>query len=72
VLAQLDAGKTLHVTSDQEGCPAAVEDLAAHILTVIANQQIVNGILHYCGNEVMTWLDLTRQLFPNQEVLKRG
>ena len=70
--AQLDAGKTLRVTSDQHGCPTRAEDLAAHILTGIANQQIVNGISHYCGNEVMTWLDLARRLFPNQEVLKRA
>ena len=70
--AQLDAGKTLRVTSDQKGCPTRAEDLAAHILTGIANQQIVNGISHYCGNEVMTWLDLARRLFPNQEVLKRA
>ena len=69
--AQLDAGKTLRVTADQKGCPTRAEDLAIHILTGIANQQIVNGISHYCGNEVMTWLDLARQLFPNQEVLKR-
>ena len=70
--AQLDAGKTLQVTADQKGCPTRAEDLAAHILTGIANQQIVNGISHYCGNEVMTWLDLARRLFPNQEVLKRA
>ena len=70
--AQLDAGKTLHVTSDQEGCPTAVEDLAAHILTGIANQQLVNDISHYCGNEVMTWLDLARQLFPKPRGFYEG
>ena len=67
--AQLDAGKTLQVTSDQEGCPTAVEDLAAHLLNGIANQQLAKGVSHYCGGEVMTWLDLARRLFPNQKVL---
>ena len=67
--AQLDAGKTLRVTSDQKGCPTRAEDLAAHLLTRIANQQLSKGISHFCGNEIMTWLDLARQLFPNQEVL---
>ena len=71
LLAQLDAGKTLRVTADQEGCPTRAEDLTAHLLKGVANQQLVKGISHYCGNEVMTWLDLARQLFPNQEVLKR-
>ena len=70
--AQLDAGKTLHVTADQEGCPTAAEDLAAHLLTGIANQQLAKGISHYYGSEVMTWLDLARRLFPNQAVLEWG
>ena len=70
--AQLDAGKTLQVTADQKGCPTRAEDLAAHLLNGIANQQLPKGISHYCGNEIMTWLDLARRLFPNQEVLKWG
>ena len=70
--AQLDAGKTLRVTSDQKGCPTRAEELAAHLLTRIANQQLSKGISHFCGNEVMTWLDLARRLFPNQEVLAWG
>jgi dTDP-4-dehydrorhamnose reductase len=68
--AQLDAGKTLRVTADQHGCPTRAEDLAAHLLTGIANQQLPKGISHYCGNEIMTWLDLARRLFPKQKVLK--
>jgi len=70
--AQLDAGKTLQVTADQKGCPTRAEDLAVHLLTGIANQQLAKGILHYCGGEVMTWLDLARRLFPKQKVLEWG
>ena len=70
--AQLDAGKTLQVTAAQQGCPTRAEDLAAHLLTGIANQQLSKGISHYCGSEVMTWLDLARRLFPNHEVLEWG
>jgi dTDP-4-dehydrorhamnose reductase len=68
--AQLDAGKTLRVTADQKGCPTRAEDLAAHLLTGIASQQLPKGISHYCGNEIMTWLDLARRFFPKQKVLK--
>ena len=68
--AQLDAGKKLQVTSDQEGCPTRAEDFAAHLLTGIANQQLSKGISHFCGNKIMTWLDLARRLFPNQAVLE--
>lgn len=70
--AQLDAGKTLQVTADQQGCPTRADDLASHLLTGVANQRLSKGISHYCGSEVMTWLDLAKQLFPNQEVLKKG
>ena len=72
LLAQVNAGKTLRVTADQDGCPTRAEDLAAHLLTGIANQQLVKGISHYCGSEAITWLDLARRLFPNQEVLAWG
>ena len=67
--AQLNAGKTLRVTTDQNGCPTRAEELAAHLLTGIANQQLSKGISHFCGDEIMTWLDLARRLFPNQKVL---
>ena len=67
--AQLDAGKTLRVTADQKGCPTRAEDLAGHLLTGISNQQLSKGISHFCGDEIMTWLDLARRLFPNQKVL---
>ena len=70
--AQLDAEKTLQVTTDQQGCPTRAEDLATHLLTGIANQQLAKGISHYYGSEVMTWLDLARRLFPNQAVLEWG
>ena len=67
--AQLDARKTLQVTADQQGCPTRAEDLAGHLLTGIANQELAKEISHFCGSEVMTWLDLARRLFPNQKVL---
>ena len=70
--AQLDAGKTLRVTADQKGCPTRAEDLAAYLLTSVAEPKLGKGISHYCGNEVMTWLDLARRLFPSQEVLAWG
>ena len=69
--AQLDAGKTLQVTVDQKGCPTRAESLAAHLLKGVANQQLAKGTSHYCGNEVMTWLDLAKRLFPKQKVLER-
>ena len=67
--AQLDAGKTLHVTANQEGCPTRAEEFAAHLITGIANQQLSKGISHFCGDEIMTWLGLARRLFSNQKVL---
>jgi dTDP-4-dehydrorhamnose reductase len=68
--AQLDAGKTLQVTTDQRGCPTRAEDLAGHLLNGISNAKLKTGVSHYCGSAVMTWLDLARRLFPKQKVLK--
>jgi len=72
LLAQVNAGKTLRVTADQKGCPTQAEDLAGHLLTGVAEAKLETGISHFCGSEVMTWLDLARRLFPNQEVLEWG
>ena len=72
VQAQLDAGKTLRITADQKGCPTRAEDLSAHLLTGVAEAKMEKGISHYCGSEVMTWLDLARRLFPKQKVLAWG
>jgi len=72
LLAQVNAGKTLHVTADQKGCPTPAEDLATHLLKGVANQQLTKGISHYCGSEDMTWLDLARRLFPKQKVSEWG
>lgn len=69
--AQLDAGKKLCVTADQKGCPTRAEDLAIHLLNGVVNLRLQMGISHYCGNEVVTWLDLARRLFPEEEISKR-
>ena len=45
---------------------------AGHLLKGITNQKLAKGISNYCGNEVMTWLDLAKRLFPNHEVLEWG
>ena len=72
LLAQVNAEKTLRVTAEQNGCPTRAEDLAGHLLKGITNQKLAKGISNYCGNEVMTWLDLAKRLFPNHEVLEWG
>ena len=71
LLSQVNAGKTLQVTSDQKGCPTRAEDLAKHILQGIATDRLLKGITHHCGNRVMTWLDLARQCFPEAEIAER-
>lgn len=63
--AQLDAGKTLQVTANQRGCPTRAEDLAAHLLTGIAEAKLESGVSRFCGNEEMTRLEFARSLFKN-------
>lgn len=63
--AQLDAGKTLQVTANQRGCPTRAEDLAAHLLTGIAEAKLESDVSRFCGNEEMTRLEFARSLFKN-------
>ncbi len=63
--AQIDAGKTLRVVANQKGCPTRAKDLAGHLLTGIAEEKLESGVSHFCGNEVMTWLEFARSLFKN-------
>ena len=63
--AQINAGKTLRVTANQKGCPTRAKDLACHLLSGIAEEKLESGVSHFCGNEVMTWLEFARSLFKN-------
>ena len=68
IQSQISDGKSLSVTAVQKGCPTRAEYLAAHLLNDINESKLKTGVSHYCGNEVMTWLDLAKRLFPGQKV----
>lgn len=68
IQSQISDGKSLRVTASQKGCPTRAEYLAAHLLNDINESKLKTGVSHYCGNEVMTWLDLAKRLFPDQKV----
>lgn len=71
IKAQLKAGKSVSVTADQWGCPTRAEDLAKHLLTGISQENLPKGISHFCGPEVMTWLDLAQKRFPKETIAER-
>ena len=71
IKAQLTQGKTVSVTADQWGCPTRAEDLAKHLLTGISQETLPKGVSHFCGPEVMTWLDLARKRFPMETIAER-
>ena len=71
IKAQLTQGKSISVTADQWGCPTRAEDLAKHLLTGISQETLPKGISHFCGPEVMTWLDLARKRFPMETIAER-
>jgi dTDP-4-dehydrorhamnose reductase len=71
IQAQLSAGKSVSVTGDQWGCPTCAEDLAKHLLTGVSQETLPKGISHFCGPEVMTWLDLARKRFPEEPIAER-
>jgi dTDP-4-dehydrorhamnose reductase len=71
IQAQLTQGKSVSVTADQWGCPTRSEDLAKHLLTGISQENLPKSISHFCGPEVMTWLDLARKRFPMETIAER-
>ena len=71
IKAQLTQGKSVSVTADQWGCPTRAEDLAKHLLTGISQEDLPKDISHFCGPEVMTWLDLARKRFPMEAIAER-
>jgi dTDP-4-dehydrorhamnose reductase len=71
IQAQLTQGKSVSVTADQWGCPTRAEDLAKHLLNGISQENLPKGVSHFCGPEVMTWLDLARKQFPKETIAER-
>jgi dTDP-4-dehydrorhamnose reductase len=71
IQAQLKTGKSVSVTADQWGCPTRAEDLAKHLLNGISQENLPKGVSHFCGPEVMTWLDLARKQFPKETIAER-
>ena len=62
--AQLDDGKTLR-GAEQKGLPDSCRRFSWPFVKGITNQKLAKGISHYCGNEIMTWLDLADDYFQN-------
>lgn len=54
--------QTIGVTSLQKGCPTHARDLARFILNWLQNPDREYGILHFAGDEVMTWYDFARKI----------
>lgn len=71
IQAQLKGGKSVSVTAGQWGCPTRAEDLAKHLLNGISQEDLPKGISHFCGSEVMTWLDLAQKRFPKETIAER-
>lgn len=64
-------GKQLRVVADQTGCPTYTADLA-RVLVDMAEKEIMPGIYHATGEDVMTWHGFAKLAIEAycQEVLK--
>ncbi|MCP9753204.1 dTDP-4-dehydrorhamnose reductase [Ferruginibacter sp. HRS2-29] len=49
--------ETIGVVSDQMGCPTYAADLADAIMCIIAENNFVAGIYHYCNQGVISWFE---------------
>ena len=62
--AQLKTGKRQKINDVRQGCPTKAEDLATYLLNGIFEGTLADSVSHYCGNKVMTWFKLAKDLFP--------
>lgn len=55
------------VTDLQRGCPTHARDLARFILDWLQDPKREYGILHFSGDEVMTWFDFAKKIAREYE-----
>lgn len=61
-----ERGDTVHVVTDQSGCPTSAIDLAGAILSLahqVAQGSTLRGTYHYCGPDIMTWHAFAQAIF---------
>jgi len=52
----------LQITDEQTGCPTNANNLAAHILNLIAKNSRAYGIHHFTDGVAMTWYDFAEKI----------
>lgn len=68
ILKKAKAGEALFVTDKQKGCPTNTENLAKHIINVIASKSKHYGIKHFSDDKVMTWYDFANQILKENKL----
>ncbi|NOL49918.1 dTDP-4-dehydrorhamnose reductase [Pelistega europaea] len=61
---------TIHVVDNQWGCPTYAGDVADIIIQLIQQDKILNGLYHYCGNQIMTWYEFAQRIFTTGASIK--
>lgn len=66
IVEKAKKGVPLEVTTAQVGCPTRAENLARHILDLIANNNREYGLHHYTDGQAMTWYAFAKRILEDE------
>lgn len=62
----------LSVVSDQIGCPTYAQDIAKTIVLILPrlnSNKMLNGVYHYCGDQILSWHGFAKAIFEEAKIL---
>jgi len=70
IIKHASAGKSLTITTEQQGCPTNANDLAKFLIEIIVSETKQYGIYHYSNTGIGTWYDFAAEILKNIPHLK--
>ena len=68
ILEKAKRKETIYVTDSQIGCPTNANNLATHILEIIAKQDFESGTQHFTDGKAMSWYDFAIKIIKEHKL----
>lgn len=69
MLAKVEKGANLNITTEQKGSPTNANDLANAILKIVTQEKKAYGIYHFSNTDSTTWYGFAFEIFKNANAL---
>jgi dTDP-4-dehydrorhamnose reductase len=69
MLAKVEKGANLNITTEQKGSPTNANDLASAILKIVTQEKKAYGIYHFSNTDSTTWYGFAFEIFKNANAL---